>query len=145
MDYTKLAAELIKQTRRLQHFKSQQSLGQAIRGQAFILWYIADNGGEVLPSDISESMQVSSARIAQALNSIEDKGWITRRIDPLDRRRILVRLTPEGEAIACQHLQAVEAHVTHALSLLGEADAKEYVRLTSKLADRLTKTTLDQE
>lgn len=141
MDYKSLAAELIKQTRRLHHSKPQKSLGQAIRGQAYILGYIAQHGGEALPSDISETMQVSSARIAQALNSIEDKGWITRETDPKDRRRTLVRLTPEGRVVAQEHQQAILENVTQALSLLGETDAKNYVKLTKKLADRLNEST----
>jgi DNA-binding MarR family transcriptional regulator len=78
-------------------------------------------------------MNVSSARIAQALNSIEKKGWITREIDSADRRKILVTLTSEGQKVAKERMQAITDLATKMLTRLGEHDAQEYVRIMGRL------------
>jgi DNA-binding MarR family transcriptional regulator len=109
----------------------------ALQGEGFVLNYIARRRCEVLPGEIGSEMNVSSARIAQTLNSIEKKGWIIRRIDKNDRRKILIELTLEGRDAALKHHQALTGHIAMLLSLLGEQDAKEYVRITGKLAESL--------
>ncbi|MCL2025138.1 MAG: MarR family transcriptional regulator [Coriobacteriia bacterium] len=96
---------------------------------------IAHYGGAVTPGQIGDVMNVSSARIAQTLNSIEKKGLITREIDVNDRRKVLVTLTPAGAKAAEEHLRTITELATKMLTLLGEEDAKEYVRITGKLAD----------
>ena len=135
MDYSKLAAELLHEMQRLQAAALHKLLDESIRGEAFALRYIACHSGEALPGDIGVEMNVSSARIAQTLNSLEKKGLIVRQIDKNDRRRILISLTPEGEEMAEKHWSTTSRIAGKMLELLGEKDAQEYVRITAKLAD----------
>lgn len=87
-------------------------------------------------SDISNAMGATSARIAAALNSLEKKGLILRRIDAEDRRRILIDLTDAGREHVHKQNQMMMNFVTNMLKYLGEDDAKEYIRIMKKLADR---------
>jgi len=135
VDYSILAAEMLEKMLSLRKAKPQRSMDEAMQGEAFVLHYIASHGGEVLPGEIGSKMNVSSARIAQALNSIEKKGFITREIDTNDRRKIIVKLTPEGKSEAKKHYEKVIGHMTEMLAALGENDAKEYVRITGRLAE----------
>lgn len=135
MDYTELAAELLKKMQMLRKAKPQKNINEALQGESFALLYIALHGGDVLPGEISNEMEVSSARVATALNNLENKGLITRRIDKSDRRKILVSLTQEGKEIALKHHQEVLENAAKMLHLLGEHDAKEYVRITGRLAE----------
>ena len=135
MDYAALAAELLQKMHALHKARPQQNIDKSLQGEAFVLRYIACRHSKVLPGDISHEMGVSSASTATALNKLEDRGLITRQIDKNDHRQILVELTNEGNALAEQHLQAVSGVVQKMLSLLGERDAKEYVRIVGKLAD----------
>jgi len=139
VDYPNLAMELLEKMQSLRRARPQRNITEALQGEAFVLHYIANHSPEVLPSEIGHEMDVSSARIAQTLNRIEEKGWITRQIDINDRRRILVRLTPEGKAAAENHRRIVLGIAAKMLSLLGEDDATEYVRITGKLADLIVK------
>jgi DNA-binding MarR family transcriptional regulator len=109
-----------------------------MQGESFVLHYILHHEDSVLPSEICKIMGISSARIAAALNGLESKGVITRRIDTSDRRRILVDLTPKGKAMAEEQRQEMLENTSKMLSFLGEDDAKEYVRLTGKLAEYIT-------
>ena len=119
--------------------RPQKNLSHALQGEAFALKYIASHGEEVLPSEIGHEMDVSTARIAQTLNSIEKKGWITREINVNDRRKIIVRLTPLGRTEAEKHNQHILGVTEKMLRLLGEEDAINYVRITGKLAELLAK------
>jgi len=137
MDYSALARDMIKKLYMLHRATPQRNIDEALQGEAHVLYYMADRGVDVLPGEISNYMNVSSARIAQALNSIESKGWITRKIDKNDRRRILVRLTQEGKKAAESYQQNIQKLVSKMLNLLGEHDSQEYVRITGKLAEAI--------
>ena len=138
MDHSKLAAQLLDKLQSLHRARPQKNIDEALQGEAFVLHYMARRTEDVQPGEIGAETGVSSARVAQTLNSMEKKGQITRQIDVDDRRRILVRLTPEGRSAAEAHLRHVLGLVSKILGLLGEADAREYVRITGKLADILS-------
>lgn len=135
MDYTELATELLQKMFMLHKGKQQKKTNEFLQGGAFILQYLYIRKNEVLPSEISNEMSISTARIAAALGSLESKGLITRQIDKDDRRRILVSLTPEGEETARKQQQNVLNNISQMLQKLGEHDAKEYVRIMGKIAE----------
>ena len=134
MDYSELSIALLGHMLELHTAGVQKHIVDALQGEAFVLQFLARHGGHVLPGEISNKMNVSSARIAQTLNNIEKKGLITRQIDPDDRRKILVALTPEGEAFAEQYQQMILDVMSKILIRLGDHDAAEYVRIVGKLA-----------
>ena len=138
MDYPALAVRLLDSMQALHRFRPQKHINEAMQGEAFVLRFLMTHemhGGGVLPGQISGEMGVSSARVAAALNSLESKGLITRQIDLSDRRKILVKITGEGKALARQQQQNVVAGAAKMLALLGEHDAQEYVRITGRLAE----------
>jgi len=137
MDYTELAMELLEKMKSLRKIKPHKNMNEAMQGETFVLTYIAHHGGDVLPGEIGHEMDVSSARIASALNSLEKKGLITRQIDTNDRRKILVGITQEGKEIAENHYKKTLEIAAKMLELLGEHDAKEYIRVTKKLVEVL--------
>jgi len=137
MNYTELAAELIDKMGVLHKARPHKHINEALRGEACVLIYIAHTGGGVLPGEICHEMDVSTARVAATLNGLEKKGLITRRIDQNDRRKILVDLTGEGKALAKKHQRSVTEAAAKMLELLGEHDAREYTRITGRLAETL--------
>ena len=138
MDYEKLAAELFDAMGALRRLKAHKDIESALQGAEFILFLIACHDGYVLPSEISQQMNVSTARVASALNTLEKKGLITREIDPKDRRQILVAATQGGKELAEECQNAVQGIAAKMLELLGEHDAREYVRITRRLADLIS-------
>jgi DNA-binding MarR family transcriptional regulator len=115
--------------------KRKGGFNETMRGEGFVLCYIARHGGEVLPGEISTEMDVSSARVASALNSLENKGFITRKIDKSDRRKILVEITPSGAELSEKLYSDMLERFAEMLAFLGDHDALEYVRITGRLAD----------
>lgn len=136
MDFTALAREYMEVLYKMRNRKSEKKINDSLRGEQFVLTYISKHGGSVIPSEISNVMGISTARIAAALGSLESKGMVTRRIDTQDRRRILVELTDAGRAQESEHAKAIMAVMTRMLQDIGEEDALELLRIIKKISER---------
>ena len=134
MDYTELAKQFLNNTYQFRKGRQQKKIDETMHGEAFVIMYISKRGGDVLPSEISNKMNITSARVAAALSSLENKGLITRTMDPNDRRKILVDLTPAGKELAESYEQKALDGAKRMLEMLGEQDALEFVRILGKLA-----------
>ncbi len=137
MDYEKLARDYMKVMYQMRRRNAQKQLNDSMHGEHFVLSYISKHEGGVIPSEISNEMGISTARVAAALNNLEGKGLITRAIDEADRRRILVNLTGAGRAQVERHDQKIMMITTKMLQYLGENDAKEFLRIMKRLADKM--------
>lgn len=135
MDYRKLAEEFIQKSYQMKKNNHQQMLDESLQGEIFTLLYLKVKKDYALPKEISEEMNISSARVASILNGLEDKGFIERKIDTSDRRRILVSLTDLGKEKALLHEEKVIGIIARMLELLGEEDAKELLRITARIVD----------
>jgi len=135
MDYDQLSRTLLSAMKKIHDSQVQKQINASLSGETYVLQYLAHQGHDVIPSEISDAVQVSTARVTAALNGLEDKGFITRQIDTSDRRRILVRLTPAGNREAAEHKAMVLGNVADTLRGLGEHDAQEYVRIIGRLVD----------
>lgn len=136
MDYRELAVEFMQTSHSMHRRKGQKKINDSMQGESFVLFYISDKEN-VTPSDISNEMNISSARIAATLKSLENKGFIKRRIDVEDRRRILIDITAEGKEQVAKHNEMVMNTITNMLKFLGEEDAKEFLRILKKLSTRV--------
>jgi DNA-binding MarR family transcriptional regulator len=137
MDYNDLAKELLRNMQSVRKAKHQRYVEEGARGEAFVLNCIKECRDGVVPGNISDTAGISSARVAAVLNCLENKSMITREIDSNDRRRIIVKLTQKGtEHAEEQEKRYIEA-MENILRLLGEDDAREYVRLTGRMAEVL--------
>ncbi len=135
MDYSILADEFMQKLYILNKARPMKRLNESMRGEMFVLHYLEHQDGPALPGDISGFMGVSTARIAVTLNNLEKKELITRQIDPEDRRRILVELTETGKKLAQTQQKEMRENLTQMIALLGEHDAREYVRISGKMAE----------
>ncbi len=66
-----------------------------------------------------ESLSLDPSNVVGLLNELEERGLITRRRDPADRRRHIVEISTDGEAefaVACMRIATVEDEVLHALN-----------------------------
>lgn len=133
MDYSKAASEFIDRMFRLVHTPMQRKLNDFPKGEIFILNYLTDRQQPAIPSELSEAMQASTARIAAALNSLEAKGEIVRQDDSVDRRRTLVVLTPQGRQRVMEQRRAMHRHIEKMLRSLGEEDTAHLIRLLDRI------------
>lgn len=136
MDYTRLAYEFMETMNQYKKRDMHKQINESMHGEIFTLYYIYKHKGNAIPSDISNEIGISTARVAATLNSLENKKMVTRKIDPSDRRRILVEMTPAGKKEIEEHINRITDSTINMLCYLGEDDAKAYVRIMKRLAER---------
>ncbi|MGI6230152.1 MAG: MarR family winged helix-turn-helix transcriptional regulator [Tractidigestivibacter sp.] len=110
----------------------------ATRGEMAMLGAIYSEKREVSPKELSAMLGISTARVANTLNSLEKKGFVIRELDPSDRRRITVTLTDEGkEFFVANHREAISG-LCQLVRDLGVDDAREYVRISERMVALIT-------
>ena len=105
------------------------------KGELFILKYLYNKNTAVIPSEISDAMHTSTARISAALGALEKKGQIHREIDTTNRRNILVTITEAGRERSRSDLQQMRAFMINILTEMGEQEAVEFVRLLKRFSE----------
>ncbi len=62
----------------------------------FIILQMVLRGGKVSPSTLARSARLTQATVTSLVDKLERSGFVTRRRDTEDRRRIWIEPTPEG-------------------------------------------------
>jgi DNA-binding MarR family transcriptional regulator len=68
------------------------------RNGGFLLGGMANHGGSAV--DMVRGLGVSKQAASQLIDTLVLRGYLTREVDPQDRRRIVVALTERGRAVA---------------------------------------------
>ena len=110
-----------------------ERLSHVSKGEIFVLRYLHLQGVQVIPSAISGAMHTSTARVSAILRTLEKKGQIVRQIDVSNRRNILVDITEEGRQRLDAYAAQMRSYLMQVLSEVGEQDAREFVRLLTRL------------
>ncbi len=85
---------------------------------------------QATPAQLAEACRVTRAAMTSRLDRLVERGHVTREVDPLDRRRILIRATPSGRALWEEGLESAMRREQEAFSPL---DGKELVQLNRLL------------
>ena len=82
---------------------------------------------------LSEALGVSKSAISQTMNSIEEKGYITRTIDCEDRRQPMISLTEAGrEALMCGR-ENIYQNCMVCLDRFGKEKTEQFLTLLEEL------------
>jgi MarR family transcriptional regulator, organic hydroperoxide resistance regulator len=132
INYKKLAEDLFEFMARCPKIPMQEPQ-EFTRGEIGILVYLHFNSDSVTSGDLSESLSVSTGRVATALKGLEKKGFIIRRTDLSDKRRVNVLITEAGRKLVRDKHQLGIEKMVKALQKLDEEEAIEFVRLVKKI------------
>lgn len=136
MDKAALRDELMQQLWRMNKMDLMVNLREFLEGETAALNYLYSCGEQaVSPSQISENIGVSRARMANILRSLRAKGYIEMEIAEQDRRKMDVRMTREGGTFCREKYEYLVRYFDLYVDVLGEADIKELIRLIKKTAD----------
>lgn len=78
-----------------------------------------------------------AATSGSVIGRLEAKGWIRREADAADRRRKLLWVTPEGEAVVGQMKRAVNRVQTRLVGPLDAREREQLIRLLGKMVSGL--------
>ena len=98
------------------------------------------NGGPTTAATLARLEQISPQSIGVTVASLEAKGLIQRSADPADGRRVILSLTPAGDATVHARRSARDQQFTRALSALTAKERAQLLRampVLERLADEL--------
>lgn len=130
--YESLAEELMEALNRKKR-PPHEDMSAAMRGEMAVLRLLTEENRALSAGEISGLLTMTTSRIAAVLGALEKKGLIVRSADERDKRRVLVTLTQEGLLLSHQRKQCMLHAVSHTLAQIGEADAREFVRLIDRV------------
>jgi DNA-binding MarR family transcriptional regulator len=85
------------------------------------------------PSEISERQGTSRNTISSLIRDLEDEGLIERTLDPEDRRRFNIELTPAGRELVRAHVSNHLRTVAHCFAVLTPEEQETLRRLLVRL------------
>jgi len=93
--------------------------------------------GEMTPSDLADAAGEKSANITRLTNQLCEKGLIHRKGSNDDRRKVVLTLTPGGEALIESFLPEICGLLGRQTGKLGADDQRQLERLLKKMLDGL--------
>ncbi|MGM9536105.1 MAG: MarR family winged helix-turn-helix transcriptional regulator [Intestinibacter sp.] len=89
----------------------------------------------VKTSDIGKCLFMKKPATSKMLNNLEDKGYINRFSNKIDRRVTYVDLTQKGVDLLEKHHKQMLEYTNKIIDRMGEDDIEELIRLLNKLSD----------
>ena len=83
--------------------------------------------------EIQKKLHISKPAVSYILNTLEKKNYITREIDPEDRRKIAINATPQGQAAAEESSLRYDRAWRELLSGFGEDNMQHLIQLLTLL------------
>ena len=125
-----LSDELIEVLRQYYYMKIPLGLENFMQGEMKVLSYIhyTAGGGEIATGDIVSALDMTGGRVAGILRSLEKKGFISRRTDENDRRRIMVSPTPAGSDYVENGRELLRSRLTAIINAMGSESADNFIR-----------------
>ncbi|MDX6373361.1 MAG: hypothetical protein QOD98_2349 [Nocardioidaceae bacterium] len=90
-----------------------------LRPRHLVALKLLSQNGPAGQQGLADALSLDPSNVVGLLNELEERGLITRRRDPADRRRHIVELSATGEdelALAYARLGHVEENLLHALT-----------------------------
>lgn len=134
MDYTELTNVLFGNAAEFMRAPQLRLANRMLSGEMLAMSYLKSHKSAP-PCEIGASMGISSARMAKLIAGLLKKNYVHCERDVSDRRKINVALTKEGEAYLDSQIDYIVSQTRLILEYLGENDAKEFVRIASRIAN----------
>jgi DNA-binding MarR family transcriptional regulator len=131
MDYEALAQRFMENLPRAHHGPPMKALRERDHGMFPLMFLVIQRTkcGPITPSEISEELNISTARTAMLLRALEKRGLVERQIDPSDRRKIRVLATKEATEGFRKRERMMRKELAKVFEKMGEKDAPEFLRL----------------
>ena len=113
----------------------QEIIGELSKGEVGVLDYLLNVNNNISSNELEKHLQVSSARIASTLNSLEKKGLIKRNKSEEDKRKIIISITKNGTTTIEKHREKVERYLKKMVEILGEKDSLEFIRIVKRIKE----------
>jgi DNA-binding MarR family transcriptional regulator len=110
-------------------------LGVSAAG-GLVLGQLRDHGA-MSPSELGERLIVTRATVTGLLDSLERRGLVSRSANPVDRRGLLVGITPAGLAVIQEVRTLIHARETAWMSNFSDAELATYIAFLHRIQDSI--------
>lgn len=86
-------------------------------------------------AEMVANLHITKPAISQIMNSLEKRGYIERKKDKVDRRKVVVILTQDGMNVLNKSKEQVDKIFEEIISRFGEDNTKQMISLIEKLAE----------
>ena len=83
--------------------------------------------GQAHPSDLSQLATQSRTNMTRIVDSLVERGWVTRYASDVDRRRIVLAITQDGEALVKRLLPQFHPKLSSFLSILSDQEKQAMI------------------
>ena len=101
-----------------------------------VLACLSDQDGLMI-TKLAEYSLAEQSRLTRIVDQMDRNGLVERRIDPGDRRRVKVHLTPSGRELADKLVDEARQHEAKLLSILEDTDASRLKQALQALLSTL--------
>ena len=112
--------------------KKMQKISQ---GEMAMLGFLTYEKSETNPKELSERFNLSTARVANTLNSLERKEYIKRVHDSIDRRKVMVYITEKGKEVFTETETEALNEFSKLVAYLGEKDSLCLLKIIDKIQE----------
>ena len=85
--------------------------------------------------ELSDAMQVSTARIAVLLKKVDAKGLIVRQASPTDARKVMISASEKGRERHAQIFGEMLSFMARVIERCGKDDFEQFIVLSERLRD----------
>lgn len=144
MNYEKLAESIFKEINKDALCNNNchslpEVLSEFSRGEAGVLSYLSFDKEEATSGELSEKLNVTTARVAKILNSLENKGLIKRKEDIYDKRKTVVVITEKGTELAEYAKKNIINKITNVIKEIGYDEVISYLKTTKRIIEVINK------
>lgn len=101
--------------------------------------FMSNDNKNVTPTLICEELGLSKSALTATLNSLEEKGLVTRQLSPNDRRMLLLFLTETAMKLMNSFHDNVQISANNLANYLGDEDTDKFIELLAKSNEFLRK------
>jgi DNA-binding MarR family transcriptional regulator len=123
-DTAELAARLRMSIARMARFLRQQDQGELPPGQTSALATIVQLGPMTL-GDVAARERIAPPSVTKAVEQLVSRGLVARRVDPTDRRVVLVEATADGRRLLEANRARRNEWLAHQLEQLDTAEVAQ--------------------
>ena len=99
---------------------------------------IEGNGGPMPAGVVGTRVHITSGTMTSVLDTLERNGYIERLTDPGDRRRVLVEVTREAQAVLDRLLPEVVQTTTAVMAGFGDTELDEFLGTLARIREAIS-------
>lgn len=98
---------------------------------------IEGNGAPMAAGEVGARVHITSGTMTSVLDTLERNGYIERLTDPDDRRRVLVDVTPEAQAVLNRLLPEVVQTTTAVMDGFDDKELYDFLGTLARVRDAI--------